>query len=1185
MKCWLAVLILVLGAGQAWGKTFYVDNSCAENGDGTSTVCGATGPWNSLAAAAPCEGMAPGDTLEIRAGVYREATWRPGPGCAGLSGKVVTIQNFAGHDVVLDGTRDIRTSVWKSVGRGVHRCATGVCGTDGSFPFTAWYDSGEGEERLDLVQSNRSCSAALPPGKMTYTADGAVCAHLWDGSDPADADTFAIPWEPAAIDLTDGDADFVTIRRHPTGGTFTIRRFRDRGVVSSTANLTLTLNQLDVGWMMGRCLDQTGGNVLDAALRITNNHVHHCGQEGIRWSNDRATASVISGNEVDSIQTEPVFERCGDDCLPGFAAEAIGIRIAGSSRGSVRLNTIHHIGSAGPWRAFGIRMESPYPGIRIDSNYITAISVGRAAGAFGAAVSLAGLGRLDDSPVRNNRMHAVDVCVHLDLDPDKTAGERADIVSNTCNEPAWKGVFQPVGLRKWDIFLVNNVFRAVEARPELMVDLAVEPGIAPLTSNDFHCPSCTALARIAGMTFASGDIDSLGRGNVVGDPNLDTDGARPTLKIKGPAGAAFDHGAALSPFFFDFEGTPRPMHDDWDIGADEYGAPPAESPFELAPEWTRPEMPPDAGTTVDKEDSVGGCHCNVGGRSRPQGLALVVVVGLALTRRRLRALLLALLIGGCGGGPPPDTGRIDPIAQPVGRPAGPIMPQDPVQIRVRHAGGSVTDLRVEWFVDDVAREDEPHQMVSLSGQIPAQPANSIVRYRLFGRRDGATEELLSPLPSDPYDWHAYFVEPNIPGRTPAYHIFISPANWGTLWTNDQPGWVTGCGVGENPDCRFCAPNPKWDATVPAVFVSQGRVYDVEVRYQGGLFNRLAGRALASWKFPGPAAGPMPPTALGWKVKFPKHASFEGKRSIKLNKRDQMCTGIPDMVMSHVFEAAGIPEMHYRYRRLFINGGYYLYAMEVEHMDEDLLGRYFGKKEPIGDLYNVNAIRWDEGPWGWGDFRPLQPFCGFSPKERYTYNYERQTLQAKGNDDLIALVEGLHTARAIGDNAVRAYLDQNFDRELVLRYIAIINWSGAWDDDYHNYFLYKRPGHRWMIMSSDLNRLLIGDPTLSFYLGRAGEPGNGRGRWNYLKDSYLRVFQKEYDEVLRRLTATLFDPEVVKPWIDEAAASLDPIDAAGALSFRAPVNTVACDEPGPQAWQVQNFVRERHRVLKRRLGIP
>ncbi len=1379
MKYHLFVLVFVgLGAEQAWAKTMYVDNSCAENGDGTTGTCGPNGPWKSLAEAAECPGMVPGDVLEIRGkGEPYYESWQPGPGCTGRLGAVVNIQNANGENVVLDGTVDIATSTWKPVGGGVFLCSTGTCGTAEGFPFTAWYDLGAGEQRLDLIQTMRTCDATLPAGKMVYTTGGAVCAHLPDDKSPQGAAFFRIPSLPVGMDFAIGGVDFVTLRRNPSGGTFTIRRFRDHGIVNSTANLTFVVNQIDIGWMAGRCINQTGGNVLDAAFRITNNHIHHCGQEGVRWSNDSSTASVVAGNEVDNIQNPPVFERCGTTCLPGFASEPMAFRIAGSSRGVLRNNDIHDVASAGPWRAHGIRMESPNPGVRIDSNYITAIASGRTPEAFGAAISIAGLGYLDQNAVRNNRIHAVDVCVHLDFDAEKTAGERLDVFNNTCNEPTWKGLYQPVALAKANVFVTNNVFLAIDTRPDLMMDLPADPGRGRPIYNAFHCPACTTLVRWKGMTFAS-DVAGLGPGNITGDPNLDTEGDRPTLKIKGPEGAAFDRGAALGPQFFDFEGTPRPMFNEWDIGADEFGTPVAEPPFEPGVERERPEVPRDAGASdrpapdaaVDLPSKARrSSGCQTGGNSPPGGLVLLMLAfGAFVARRRWRALLLALLVGGCGGGsdggavviseimyhpvnedtdvdehefvelhnrsgkavsladwslggditfkfpagakvgpgaylvvaknrtklaqvtkyglevaslqgdyagqldngrkgrvsltdpeghvvetvdystefpwpigadalglggswlpesfgPPdkhtylgrslerisvdrpasvdnwdaseldaPTPGRANSVAGnaramvteqtalPVGRTGKSITPADPVRIAARLIGHAA-NLRVEWFVDDVARDDEAHEFVSLPGEIPPQPANSIVRYRILGNRGGATEEEISPRVSDPNPWHAYFVEPDAPGRTPAYHVFVAPANWGKMYTNVQPGWVTGCGLGENPTCQFCEPNPNFDAMVPAVFVAEGRVFDVRVRYQGGLFARLGGRVLRSWNFPGPTAGPMPPLALGWKVSFPKYARFEGKRSIKLNKRDQACTGIPDTVMSRIFETAGIPEMRMRYRRLYINGGYYLYAMEMEHMDEDLLQRYY-PKQPIGDLYNCNAIRWDQGPWGWGDFRQLQPFCGFSPKQRYAYNYERQTLQWKDNDDLIALIDGLHTARAKGDDAIRVYLDANFDREMVLRYIALMNWSAAWDDDYHNYFLYKPPGKKWMIMSSDMNVLMTYDPTWSFYLGRENEPGNWRGRWHYLKDAYLRVFQKEYDDVLRRLAPMVLDPSVIEPWIDEAAASFDAEDAAQSLSSRAPAaNAINCDEPTAQAWQVRNFVRERWKTLKRRLG--
>jgi hypothetical protein len=291
----------------------------------------------------------------------------------------------------------------------------------------------------------------------------------------------------------------------------------------------------------------------------------------------------------------------------------------------------------------------------------------------------------------------------------------------------------------------------------------------------------------------------------------------------------------------------------------------------------------------------------------------------------------------------------------------------------------------------------------------------------------------------------------------------------------------------------------------------------------------------------------------------------------------------------VFESVGIPAYQTRYARLFVNGGYYLYALEEEHIDEELLQRVYAK-EPIGDLYGCNSIRWDEGPWGWGDFRQLAPFCGYTDVQRYSFTYERKTLEWKNNDDFVALLRGFHTARAAGDATLRAYLAANFDVDLVLRYIAVINWAGAWDDDYHNYLLYRRTGGKWMMMSSDLNWTLL-FPTVdvatnvttfnhadkSLYLGLEGDPDNWRNRWHYLKDAFLRVYRTEYDDTLRKIGPMALAPQVVSPIVDEATQAFEASEAKNALSAG------TCDDAVAEGAQIKMNVATRYAVLRQRLG--
>ncbi len=544
-------------------------------------------------------------------------------------------------------------------------------------------------------------------------------------------------------------------------------------------------------------------------------------------------------------------------------------------------------------------------------------------------------------------------------------------------------------------------------------------------------------------------------------------------------------------------------------------------------------------------------------------------------------------------------------AAPGGAAGALIKPTDKVLVRGKFSDGAATvEPAVEYFVDDVARTGEKTASVPLKltavgfeAELPSQAANAIVRYRIIGKAG----TLVSPRPTDPNPWHAYFVNPDIPGSGRTYHVFIAPTNWGALYTNCQPGWVTGCGIGMNPTCKECAVNDKWDASVPAVFVHDGKVFDVHARYQGGKFARLSGRKLLRWPHPAPEGGPSVTPALGWKIYFPRHQKLDGLKQIRLNKRQQACTGIPDTVVSRLMEAIGMPTMRMRYTRLFINGGYYLYSLEQEDVDEAALERAF-PMQPIGDLFNDNALRSDQGPWGWGDFRPLAPFCGYTEQQRYEYTYERQTLTWKDNSDQIDLLTSLHAARAGSAADLRKFLDDRFDRPLFLKYLAVMNWAGSWDDDYHNYMLYRRANGKWIVIGTDFNLLLTGfrwmwtdkaalvgkviygDATRSFYLGQQGDPDNNQDRWNYIKDSFLRVFKTEYDETLKALAPKVFDPAVVEKLIDEAAASFDNAEAIRSLSYD---DAAACDDKNAgltSVLAVKSFVRERYKVLVQRLGL-
>ena len=71
----LIIFVTLFLASVSQAATFYVDNTCANNGNGTASTCaasaGAAGPWNTIKNAlqvADCAGMTTGEGMTTRLG-------------------------------------------------------------------------------------------------------------------------------------------------------------------------------------------------------------------------------------------------------------------------------------------------------------------------------------------------------------------------------------------------------------------------------------------------------------------------------------------------------------------------------------------------------------------------------------------------------------------------------------------------------------------------------------------------------------------------------------------------------------------------------------------------------------------------------------------------------------------------------------------------------------------------------------------------------------------------------------------------------------------------------------------------------------------------------------------------------------------------------------------------------------
>lgn len=464
--------------------------------------------------------------------------------------------------------------------------------------------------------------------------------------------------------------------------------------------------------------------------------------------------------------------------------------------------------------------------------------------------------------------------------------------------------------------------------------------------------------------------------------------------------------------------------------------------------------------------------------------------------------------------------------------------------------------QLQWFVDDLQATGEPLTTVDLvansgfyEATLPKQPNNSIVRYRILVDK-GAGSEVISPRASDPLSWWAYFVTPPVNTNAPIYNLFIKKEDWTQIY--DNANWPTPddkrVAPGGTPANR-CLLRDVWDGQVPAVFVADGIVYDTFVRYEGSRWNRTNGVGLDISKTtinPLPAR-PTTPTVLSWKVDFPAYAPYEGKRrKMVLNKLNQACPGLDDQLGERLYgdPSVNVPVQKAKYARLHINGGYYHYMLDIEHIDGDMMKRYRAPGERVGDLFkadgNAGAV---EGPWGVSDESTLtlNTTCPmWTIDDRYKFTYDRKTYNWDNNSKLRTMIETVNSLRAtaVATNnftTLKQYLVDNFDIQKMIDYIAIRNWSEPWDEGFHNHFLYQRASDgKWLLIPQDKDREF--GEQYGWVGGRSffvGEEGNGQ--YNRLKDAMIKCFRSEIRARIIELDKTgVLSPQSYRSKVLDAA---------------------------------------------------
>jgi spore coat protein CotH len=498
--------------------------------------------------------------------------------------------------------------------------------------------------------------------------------------------------------------------------------------------------------------------------------------------------------------------------------------------------------------------------------------------------------------------------------------------------------------------------------------------------------------------------------------------------------------------------------------------------------------------------------------------------------------------------------------QAAGKGAAAISATSPVIITAQVSAAPPDGLAVEYFLDEMGRRDEMPVVVPMTrgsgenvfaAELPAQKASALVRYRIRGEK--GKREILSPRPSDPRTWYAYFVSPELKVKSRVYHLFIEPDDWQKMWNN----------VKDLQRVVACKETPGWHQLYPAALVHEGQVYDVGVRYQGSKWSRNNGAPFKrDFPFPHPSA-PAPMTALSIRVHMPRYDKFEKREKFNLNKlyqdlkgQTQNCNLFDTGVGGKIYPQVGIPATATRFVHVQINGGYFHYYNEYLSIDEELASAAY-PDGPVGDLFKARGGE-DEGPYGVCDFRPIGAACGYTADYRYAYSYRRRTNKWKGEDngsEVKALIEGYAAARRGGVAAVKAYVDKTFDVPALLTYMAIRNFAIPKDDLADDYYVYRKPDGKWMLWPWDLDKEWGGRTdaasggtdyaNVSFNIGETGDRNNYEGGTNELKDGVIKAYRSEIYARMKELVKGPLSAENIGKAVDELYAGYDPEDAMAA----------------------------------------
>ncbi|MGC6426034.1 MAG: lamin tail domain-containing protein [Akkermansiaceae bacterium] len=372
---------------------------------------------------------------------------------------------------------------------------------------------------------------------------------------------------------------------------------------------------------------------------------------------------------------------------------------------------------------------------------------------------------------------------------------------------------------------------------------------------------------------------------------------------------------------------------------------------------------------------------------------------------------------------------------------------------------------VEYFVDNIETTNETVFSVTMSrevsgqrvlyqAELPGHAAGQIIRYRIKATREEG-DPVLSPRVNDPYDWYAYSPWS---GATDGkrYEVYYSSAS-----ESEIDGHVNLFDPNRLSDIDYFGESRSagWNGTAPGVFVRDGEVWDVHLRYQGSPYFRWFA------KF----AGNVPRL----KIKFPRDHRMDGERSILLTDKEN------ETLDAHrLFQHLGLPISYARRVSVTANGGRAESMIELGGMNGSMLDQYYDREkarngiavpDDPGWIVKASGLFDDSGPWGSANGLPLIERFGYLALERYAWTYPLKNQDWRGYVPFHQML--LDHPGVIGaPSELQNFFNAQWDVSRALDYYAAAEWGGIWDDDVHNYFYYRTPSGRWIILPWDFDEV-------------------------------------------------------------------------------------------------------------------